>query len=583
MGTCHHSFLLGAHVTVPSEPLVAVVIPALNEAGKIGRVLDKFPRDDRFEAIVVDDGSTDGTGDEARAHGAAVVIRHDVRGGVGAAIRDGWLCGIERGRPYVALLSGDDQHEPAELIGAFAALEAAGADYVQGSRWMPGGKVVGATGGRGLGTRLYSLAFSLLAGRRVTGRDERLPDLPDVDPGRSPPPHRAGLARQLRPRAVRPVQRDPERLCRHRASLHGDLPSDRGLHEDARHPRLVAPLPAGPPAQNGSQAMMSSPERSFGGRRILVTGGAGFVGGAVTRKLVEAGARVTVLDDLFTGQAETIPTGAEFVQGSVTDVALVDELVAAASLVFHLAARNIIASTANPRDDFATNIGGTLNVLLAARAGKVDRVVYTSSASVYGNPRSIPINEDDGVAVLSPYAVSKLGGEHYCQAFYESFGLPTAAVRYSNVYGPGQRPDNPYCGVVSKFLVDAHAGRPLAVHGDGEQTRDYTYVDDAVEATLLAAIRPRAEGEVFNVGTGIETSVNALGREIGRALERPVELRHIDRRDIDNIRRRVVNIEKARRMLRWTPQVTLETGLKRTAEWFVASPYAESRGGVTAG
>ena len=293
---------------------------------------------------------------------------------------------------------------------------------------------------------------------------------------------------------------------------------------------------------------------------------------------------MTVLDDLFTGQAETIPTGAEFVQGSVTDVALVDELVAAASLVFHLAARNIIASTANPRDDFATNIGGTLNVLLAARAGKVDRVVYTSSASVYGNPRSIPINEDDGVAVLSPYAVSKLGGEHYCQAFYESFGLPTAAVRYSNVYGPGQRPDNPYCGVVSKFLVDAHAGRPLAVHGDGEQTRDYTYVDDAVEATLLAAIRPRAEGEVFNVGTGIETSVNELGREIGRAFDIVGRApNHIDRRDIDNIRRRVVNIEKARRMLRWTPQVTLETGLKRTAEWFVASPYAESRGGVTAG
>ena len=155
-------------MTVPSEPLVAVVLPALNEAGKIGRVLDRFPRDGRFEALVVDDGSTDGTGDEARAHGAAVVIRHDVRGGVGAAIRDGWLCGIERGRPYVALLSGDDQHDPAELVGAFAALEAAGADYVQGSRWMPGGRVVGATGGRGLGTRLYSLAFSLLAGRRVT-------------------------------------------------------------------------------------------------------------------------------------------------------------------------------------------------------------------------------------------------------------------------------------------------------------------------------------------------------------------------------------------------------------------------------
>lgn len=323
--------------------------------------------------------------------------------------------------------------------------------------------------------------------------------------------------------------------------------------------------------------MMMSPERSFGGRRILVTGGAGFVGGALTQKLVEAGARVTVLDDLFTGKAETIPTGAEFVEGSVTDSKLVDELVAANSLIFHLAARNIIASTKNPRDDFETNIGGTLNVLLAARATKVDRVVYSGSASVYGNPRSIPINEDDFLVPLTPYAVSKLGGENYAQAFYESYGLPTACVRYSNVYGPGQRPDNPYCGVVSKFLVDAHAGRPLSIHGDGEQTRDYTYVDDAVEATMLAAIRPRAEGEVFNVGTGIETSVNALGVAIGHALDVPVELRHIDRRDIDNIRRRVVNIEKARRMLRWTPQVTLETGLSRTAEWFVRSGLTDAR------
>jgi len=154
--------------TKPIAPLVAVIIPALNEAGKIGRVLDKFPRDPRFEAIVVDDGSVDGTGDEARAHVAALVIRHDQRGGVGNAIRDGWKAAIERERPYLALLSGDDQHEPAEMIGALNALLAANADYLQGSRWMPGGRVVGNTGGRGLGTRVYSIAFSLLAGRRVT-------------------------------------------------------------------------------------------------------------------------------------------------------------------------------------------------------------------------------------------------------------------------------------------------------------------------------------------------------------------------------------------------------------------------------
>lgn len=314
--------------------------------------------------------------------------------------------------------------------------------------------------------------------------------------------------------------------------------------------------------------------QSFGARRVLVTGGAGFVGSAVTRRLVEAGAQVTVLDDLFTGQADAVPVGARLITGSVTDADLVDELVADHSLVLHLAARNIIASTANPRDDYATNIGGTLNVLMAARKSKVDRVVYSSSASVYGNPRTIPINEDDPLWTLSPYAVSKLGGENYCTAFSESYGLRVATVRYSNVYGPGQRPDNPYCGVVSKFLVEAFHGRPISVHGDGEQTRDYTYIDDAVEATLAAAVHPRADGEVFNIGTGIETSVNGLAAAIGRALDVEVDVRHIDRRDIDNIRRRVVNIEKIRRMLRWTPQWTLDRGLAETAAWFRSSPFA---------
>jgi UDP-glucose 4-epimerase len=319
------------------------------------------------------------------------------------------------------------------------------------------------------------------------------------------------------------------------------------------------------------------PERAFAGRRVLVTGGAGFVGGRLVRNLVEQGAQVTVLDDLFTGQAEIIPTSAQFVRGSVTDEGLVRELVADSSIVFHLAARNIIASTLNPRDDFETNIGGTLNVLLAARESRPDRVVYAGSTSVYGNPRSIPINEDDPVTMLSPYAVSKMGGEHYCSAFYENFGVRIAIVRYSNVYGIGQRPDNPYCGVVSKFFASAMAGEPLQIHGDGMQTRDFTYIDDAVEATLMAGIHPRAEGEVFNVGTGIETSVNDLAAAIGRALDRAVEISHIDRRDIDNIRRRVVNIEKIRRMLHWTPQITLERGLGETARWLASGRVAGRR------
>lgn len=318
--------------------------------------------------------------------------------------------------------------------------------------------------------------------------------------------------------------------------------------------------------------MIQHPARSFAGRRVLVTGGAGFVGGALVRALVDAGARVTVLDDLFTGKPEIVPTSAQLVVGSVEDAGLVRELVADASVVFHLAARNIIASTKDPRSDFATNIGGTLNVLLAVRESKVERLVYTGSTSIYGNPRSIPINEDDQVVPLSPYAVSKLGGEHYCLAFYESYGTPVAIVRYSNVFGIGQRPDNPYCGVISKFFAAAYDGTPLTVHGDGEQTRDFTYIDDAVDATMLAAIQPRAEGEVFNVGTGIETSINELTRLIGEAVDRPIAVRHVDRRDIDNIRRRVVNIEKARRMLRWSPQVTLAEGLRRTAGWLATEP-----------
>ncbi len=150
------------------QPLVAVVVPALNEAGKIGRVLDRIPNDGRFEAIVVDDGSTDGTGDEARAHGAAVVIRHERPGGKGTAIRDGWVEGVRRGRRYLAIIDADDQHEPADLGPALDHLLAEDADYLQGSRWMTGGRVEGPTGGRGFGTRLYSAIFSLLVLRRVT-------------------------------------------------------------------------------------------------------------------------------------------------------------------------------------------------------------------------------------------------------------------------------------------------------------------------------------------------------------------------------------------------------------------------------
>ncbi len=321
-------------------------------------------------------------------------------------------------------------------------------------------------------------------------------------------------------------------------------------------------------------------ERLLAGRRVLVTGGAGFVGSNLVRRLMRGGARVTVLDDLFTGRRENLPAdGFEFVLGSVCDLAVVERLVGASEIVIHAAARNIVVSTRNPREDYETNIGGTLNVLLAARAAGVARVVYTSSASVYGNPRYLPINEDDRLSLLTPYAVSKLAGENYCMAFYESYGLATAAVRYSNIFGPGQDPANPYCGVVAKFIEALFAGRAPVIHGDGDQSRDFTYIDDAVEATLLAAASDRAVGEVFNVGTGVETRVNQLAEILIRLTGVPVEPAHTDRRDVDNIRRRVVNIEKTRRALRWVPDVTLEEGLRRTVEW----QRGQSRpGGATA-
>lgn len=306
------------------------------------------------------------------------------------------------------------------------------------------------------------------------------------------------------------------------------------------------------------------------GQRVLVTGGAGFVGSAVVKRCLAAGAQVVVLDDLSTGTWKSLPPPSErltLIQGSVTDFPLVQSLVGAAELVLHLAARNIIVSTRNPREDFDVNIGGTLNILLAMRGSKARRLLYSSSASIYGNPRYLPINEDDQTNTLSPYSVSKLAGEHYCKAFYESYGVSTAVVRYSNVYGPGQRPDNPYCGVVSRFFELAMRGEDIPIHGDGEQTRDFTFIDDTVDATLCAAVQPKAEGQVYNVGTGRETSVNQLARHILSLCARGGSATYVDRRDIDNIRRRVVNIEKIRRELRWVPSVTIETGLSRTLQW----------------
>lgn len=309
----------------------------------------------------------------------------------------------------------------------------------------------------------------------------------------------------------------------------------------------------------------------FSGTKVLVTGGAGFVGSNLVFLLVNEGANVTVLDDFYTGKIENLARVEgkyHLVKGSVTDRGLVQSLVFNSDYIYHLAARNIIASTKNPYEDYQTNIGGTLNILLAAREFHSKRVIYTSSVSVYGNPRYLPINEDDHISLLTPYAVSKYSGEGYCQAFYESYGTPVVVVRYSNVYGTMQDPNNPYCGVVAKFMQKAKAGIAMEIHGDGQQTRDFTYIDDAVEATVEASLSSKAEGEIFNVGTGIETDINSLATIILDLFHLDLAPVHIDRRDIDNIRRRVLNIEKIRKFIRWTPKYTLKEGLTRTLHWF---------------
>lgn len=315
----------------------------------------------------------------------------------------------------------------------------------------------------------------------------------------------------------------------------------------------------------------------YTGKKVLVTGGLGFIGTNLVLKLDSLPvSKIVVLDNLFTGQRRNLnlfSSKCTFVEGCVEDYRLLLDLVKQVNVVFHLAARNIIVSTKNPSADFDTNARGTFNLLEACRqAGSVERVVYTSSASVYGNPTHLPVSENDAVYALNPYAASKASGESYCQAYFETYQVPTVIVRYSNVYGVHQSPAQPYSGVISKFIFSALRGDSLTIHGDGEQTRDYTFVDDTVLATVHAAWSPQAIGGTFNVGTGVEVSVNQLAHIIREAVAAemgtsPVGLVHVERRDIDNVRRRVMSIEQARRVLRWFPSFTLREGICRTIRW----------------
>lgn len=318
--------------------------------------------------------------------------------------------------------------------------------------------------------------------------------------------------------------------------------------------------------------------RSLTNKRILVTGGAGFVGSNLVKTLVHhCGARVRVVDDLFTGSLDHLKgVDYEFVQGTIEDERLVDRAVDGMEVVFHLASRNIIVSNTNPREDLNVNVKGSFNVFEACMKHRVARVVYSSTSSVYGEPDTVPIREPDRKSFLNFYSASKFSAEVYARTFFEVFGLPVTVLRYSNVYGPNQQPLNPYCGVIGKFIAAAVNNEPLKIHGDGRQTRDYTYIDDAVNATIAAAIYPDAVAEDYNIGTGHETTVNELAEAILKITRSDSVIMHVNNRDIDNISRRAIDISKASSDLHYKPQHSIIDGLKKTVSWFVESVQGAS-------
>ena len=304
-------------------------------------------------------------------------------------------------------------------------------------------------------------------------------------------------------------------------------------------------------------------------KSALVTGGAGFIGSAISRALLADGWRVRVLDNLLTGFEENIPEGATFVRADLRDPEGLAPSCAGVDVIFHQAAlRSVPRSVDDPVLSESCNITGTLNLLVAAEEANVRRVVYASSSSVYGDVAEGRQHEAMTPSPLSPYAVSKLSAEQYCRVWTHLKGLSTVSLRYFNVFGPGQRPESKYAAVFPAFVAALVEGKAPEVHWDGEQSRDFSYIDDVVRANIAAATAgPEADGAVINVAGGDPKTINEVLQEVSTAVGRWVDPIRTPKRAGD-IRRTHADISAAKRLLGFEPQAVWEESVARTVAWF---------------
>ena len=307
--------------------------------------------------------------------------------------------------------------------------------------------------------------------------------------------------------------------------------------------------------------------------RVLVTGGAGFIGSNLVRALLERGDEVRVLDNFSTGNRRNLAgleDDVEVVEGELRSYERVHNAVRGVEVVFHQGALpSVPRSVQDPLTTSAVTIEGTLNVLLAARDEDVRRVVFASSSSVYGNSGTLPRMESQNPDPISPYAVAKLAAERYCVSFHRVYGLETVALRYFNVFGPRQDPTSQYAAVVPRFIAGIEDGHPVPIHGDGTQSRDFTYIDNVVQANLLAGESGVVAGVVLNVATGRQASVNELADAIGEALGKAVEKEYLPIRPGD-VRDSWAAVDEARKVLGYEASVGLEEGLRLTADALLA-------------